>query len=45
MNGWDLFTYISAVLLAGSAVTIFIFFMKDARKIFRGDRSDPDDGE
>ena len=45
MNGWDLFTYISAALLAGSAITIFAFFLKDAREIFRGDRPDRSDGE
>ena len=45
MNGWDLFTYLAAAILAGSAVAIFAFFMKDARKIFRGDRPDRSDSE
>ncbi len=45
MNGWDLFTYISAAILSGSAVVIFAFFMKDARKIFRGDRRDRSDDD
>jgi hypothetical protein len=45
MNGWDLFTWAAAVLLAGSAVTIFAFFLKDARKIFQGKRPDRSDDE
>ena len=45
MNGWDVFTWIAAALLAGSAVTVFAFFLKDARKIFQGGRVDSGDGE
>ena len=45
MNGWDLFTYIAAAILAGSSIAIFAFFMKDAREIFRGDRPDRSDDD
>ena len=33
MNPWDFVTWVSAVLLAGSAVVIFGFFLRDARSI------------
>lgn len=33
MNAWDLLTWISSVALAGSAVVIFGFFVRDARSI------------
>jgi len=45
MNPRDLFTWISAALLAGCAIVIFAFFAKDARKIFEGDRRDRDEDE
>ncbi len=45
MNGWDLFTWIAAALLAASAVTIFAFFAKDARKLFREDLTDRSDDD
>ena len=45
MNGWDLITWIAAVLLAGSAVTIFVFFMRDAREIFKREEPDRKDGD
>jgi hypothetical protein len=34
MNPWDLVTWLSAVVLATSAVVIFGFFLRDARSIF-----------
>ncbi len=34
MNPWDLVTWIACVILAGSAVLIFGFFLKDARDLF-----------
>ncbi len=40
MNGWDLFTWFSALLLAGSAVVIFAYFVRDARGILTRDDSD-----
>ena len=43
MNGWDLFTWISSVVLAGSAVLIFGFFLRDAGSILKGERRKPDD--
>lgn len=33
MNPWDFVTWLSAVLLATSAVVIFGFFARDARSI------------
>ncbi|MCH7868920.1 MAG: hypothetical protein IH881_14580 [Myxococcales bacterium] len=42
MNPWDLLTWVAAVLLAASALTIFVFFAKDAREIFRGESTDRD---
>ncbi len=38
MNGWDIFTYVSCALLAGSALVIFAFFLRDAGDIIRGSR-------
>ena len=38
MNGWDLFTWVSAVGLAGSAILIFVFFLRDAGSILRRER-------
>ncbi len=43
MNGWDLFTWFNCAVLAGTAIVIFGFFLKDARGILAGDRSDLDD--
>jgi hypothetical protein len=40
MNGWDLFTWLNALLLAGSAVVIFFYFLRDARSILERDESD-----
>ena len=45
MNPWDLFTWIAAALLAVSAITIFAFFVKDARKMFQGERTDRSEDE
>jgi hypothetical protein len=45
VNGWDLFTYFNCVILAGAAITIFAFFLKDAKGIFTGHRSDADAGQ
>jgi hypothetical protein len=42
MNGWDLFTGFNCVLLAAAALIIFGFFLKDARGILNGERSDLD---
>ncbi len=40
MNGWDLFTWICALVLAGSAVIIFAYFLRDARTILKRDKPD-----
>ena len=45
MNGWDLFTWFNCVVLAGAAIAIFCFFLKDAKGILMGDRSDADAGQ
>jgi len=42
MNGWDLFTWFNCAILAGAAITIFGLFLKDAKGIFTGHRSDAD---
>jgi hypothetical protein len=35
MNGWDLLTWLMSALLAGSAVVIFLLFLRDARGILK----------
>ncbi len=45
MNGWDLFTWFNCVVLAGVAIAIFGFFLKDAKGILMGHRSDADAGQ
>lgn len=44
MNGWDFFTWLNAVVLAGAALVIFGFFLRDAKGILIGQRGE-DDGE
>ena len=44
MNAWDLVTWLSSVVLAGCAVVIFAFFLRDARGILDQEgRADDDD--
>lgn len=43
MNGWDAFTWFCAVALAGSAVVIFAYFLRDLGGILRRETSDEDD--
>ncbi|MGI9264412.1 MAG: hypothetical protein ACR2QU_05755 [Gammaproteobacteria bacterium] len=38
MNPWDIFTWISAVVLGVSGLLIFVFFMKDAGAIIGKER-------
>ena len=45
MNGWDLFTWFNCVVLAGAAIVIFGLFLKDAKGILTGHRSDADAGQ
>ena len=40
MNGWDVFTWISAAALAGSAIAIFALFVRDAGAILRRTQQD-----
>ncbi len=42
MNGWDFFTYFSSGLLAVSALWIFALFLRDAKGVLQGNRSDED---
>ncbi len=44
MNGWDLFTWLNAAVLAGAAVIIFSFFLRDARGILIGQQGGDEDG-
>ncbi len=43
MNGWDLFTWINALVLAASAVVIFAYFLRDARAVFERQGRDHDE--
>ncbi|MDG2335011.1 MAG: hypothetical protein P8Q97_12355 [Myxococcota bacterium] len=43
MNGWDIFTYFCCVVLAGSALGIFVFFLRDAKGIIMGSREEDED--
>ncbi len=43
MNGWDLFTWVSAAGLGLSAILIFGFFLRDAGAILRRERRDHED--
>lgn len=35
MNGWDLFTWIMILVLAGGATGVFVFFLADLRGVLR----------
>ena len=43
MNGWDVFTWLSAAALAASGIVIFVFFLRDAGKILRQQHDDHDE--
>jgi len=45
MNGWDIFTYLMSATLAVSAIAIFAFFLRDARTIMQGGRSEKEPDE
>jgi hypothetical protein len=45
MNGWDLFTWFNSALLAGAAVVIFLFFLKDAGGILSGQGRESDSAQ
>jgi len=36
MNPWDIFTYVMVVLLAGGAMVIFGFFLRDLGGVLKG---------
>ena len=42
MNLWDLVTWLAAIALAGSAIVIFFFFVRDASSILNRDMHDQD---
>ena len=44
MNPWDIFTYVMVGLLGGSAVVIFVFFLRDVGGVLKGQQP-PDDLE
>jgi len=44
VNGWDLFTWLNAAVLAGAAVVIFSFFLRDAKGILIGQQGSDEDG-
>jgi hypothetical protein len=44
MNPWDLFTYIMVVLLGGSAVVIFVFFLRDVGGVLKGQQPPSEPG-
>ena len=37
MNGWDVFTWVAAVILGVSAIVVFVFFLRDAGSVIRGE--------
>jgi len=43
MNGWDVLTWLSAAALAGSAIAIFVLFLRDAGKILHRQHDDHDE--
>ncbi len=43
MNVWDFVTWMSAVVLATSALVIFGFFLRDARSILNREMRDEDE--
>ena len=45
MNGWDVFTWICSGALGLSAVLIFSYFLRDARGIIQGQRSETDEAD
>ncbi|MFQ5877494.1 MAG: hypothetical protein ACE5JH_07390 [Acidobacteriota bacterium] len=44
MNAWDVFTWVMIVALAGSALVIFCFFLRDLGGILKGDGKPTDAG-
>jgi hypothetical protein len=43
VNGWDLLTWLAAASLAGSAIVIFVFFLRDAGAILNQRHDDHDE--
>ena len=44
MNPWDFVTWLAAIALAGTAVGIFGFFLRDASSIFNREMGDGGEG-
>ncbi len=38
MNGWDVFTWFNAVVLVIATSLIFLFFLRDAGKVLKGEK-------
>ena len=38
MNPWDLFTWFNAVVLIGATSLIFLFFLRDAAGVLKGEK-------
>jgi hypothetical protein len=45
MNRWDLFTYIAVVLLVAGSTVVFVWFLRDARRILREMGARPEEME
>jgi hypothetical protein len=45
LSGWDLFTWFNCVVLTVAAITVFGFFLKDAKGILTGERTDAESGQ
>lgn len=41
MNGWGLLTWISIAVLVFGAAGVFAWFLRDAARLYRGDRGGP----
>ena len=44
MNPWDIFTYLMVAVLAGGALTIFGFFLRDLSGVLKG-QTGPDEDD
>jgi len=43
MNPWDIFTYLMVVVLAGGALIIFGFFLRDLKGVLKGQKGPDED--
>ncbi len=40
MNGWDVFTWFNAIVLIAATSLIFLFFLRDAARVFKQEGRD-----